>query len=154
MKRCLVLVFFLMVLCSLPGSVSGQVFPFDRVMNEPFEMTDNLRIVQFYEHLPFFGADTVTLEVYFEPIKEVPTKGGWAISLQCIETLFVQALEVSGQIVYPVAQPGIYSFITHKDGCYINQYNEVLPSPHAPSRGTELWGNCKPAEKKKTVTRI
>ena len=139
--------YLFILLFSLPVSVCGQLFPYDKIHLDDLSASDQLNIVTFNGHLPFFGSDTVTLEIYFDPMVEIPPANGWAFKVKCLETWFLGKQNLSGSLTFPVSQVGHYQFITYQDGCFINQYFNLLPGGEPPYQGIQIWGKCRPKPK-------
>jgi hypothetical protein len=141
-------IFYLFILLFLlPVPADGQLFPYDKIHEEGLVAEEQLKLIAFNKHLYFFGSDTVNLEIYFDPTVEVPAPGGWALQMKCVETWFLEKKKLSGPIRYPISQVGHYQFITYKDGCFVNQYFNLLPTDHPSDQGIQVWGNCRPKPK-------
>ena len=89
--KVVVLILFLAV----PALVAGQLFPYDRPQGDlVLGDEDQLIARRISEHTRLFGSDTVTLEVYYEPMERLTPPGGYVYTLRCIETLFVSTNRV------------------------------------------------------------
>lgn len=143
-------VFVLVFFTAVPAWVAGQLFPFDRRHDGSCITADSLLIVtRIDEHLKFFGKDSLTLEIYFDEMTQVPAPPGWAYTLRCVETFFVEKKRVAGPLLFPLCRGRKYTFLFYRDGCCL-ELTAMQELNGITSISIRHFGRCPPPVFKKT----